>query len=227
MENLPLREVPANHPRSLKNRVIKRAFDLVWALGSLVVLSPLIAVSIIAVWLDDGCPVFFVQKRVGLHGRIFPFFKLRTMVRNAERIGAGYEIEAGDKRITRTGNFLRRWSLDELPQLLNVLRGEMSIVGPRPTLPYQVEEYNEHQRRRLEALPGLTGLAQISGRNSLSWPERIELDIEYIDNYSFWLDLKIILRTFGILGNSEVVYGQGWAKKKGDPGYKDDGETGR
>ncbi len=211
-----------NHPDKGFNRLIKRAFDIVWATCSLVVLSPLIMLSMLAVYLDDGAPVFFVQERVGKGGRLFPFFKLRTMVRNAERIGAGYEIEAGDKRITRTGSFLRRWSLDELPQLLNVLRGEMSIVGPRPTLAYQVEHYTEHQRRRLEALPGLTGLAQVSGRNSLSWPERIELDIEYIDNYSFWLDLKIIVRTFLMLGDSAVVYGRGWAKRLGDPGYRAD-----
>ena len=190
-----------------------------WASCSLVVLSPVIMLCMLAVYLDDGAPVFFVQKRVGKDGRLFPFFKLRTMVRNAERLGAGYEIDAGDRRITRTGNFLRRWSLDELPQLFNVLRGEMSIVGPRPTLAYQVETYSEHQRRRLEVLPGLTGLAQVSGRNSLSWPERIELDIEYIDNYSFWLDLRIIVRTFLMLGSSAGIYGRGWAKNQGDPGF--------
>ena len=212
------------HPGTPLNRFIKRAFDIVWALTSLVVLAPVILLCMLAVYLDDGRPIFFVQERVGLGGRIFPFFKLRTMVRNAEKIGAGYEIEAGDSRITRTGAFLRRWSLDELPQLINVLRGEMSIVGPRPTLAYQVEQYDEHQRRRLEALPGLTGLAQVSGRNSLSWPERIELDIEYIDNYSFWLDIKIIARTFLMLGDSAVVYGRGWAKRLGDPGYQDNAE---
>lgn len=210
----------SHHPRSLVNRVCKRVFDIVWSLGSLIVLSPVIALSILAVYLDDGWPVFYVQERVGLGGRKFPFFKLRTMVRNAEKMGAGYEIDANDKRITRTGNFLRRWSLDELPQLLNVLRGEMSIVGPRPTLAYQVEQYNEHQRRRLEALPGLTGLAQVSGRNNLSWPERIELDIKYIDNYSLALDLRIIAATFATIGKSAGIYGRGWAKNLGDPGYK-------
>ena len=208
-----------NHPQAPFNRLVKRAFDIAWAGCSIIVLSPLILLCMLAVYLDDGAPVFFVQKRVGKGGRLFPFFKLRTMVRNAERIGAGYEIDANDQRITRTGNFLRRWSLDELPQLFNVLRGEMSIVGPRPTLPYQTETYSEHQRRRLEALPGLTGLAQVSGRNSLSWPERIELDIEYIDNYSFWLDIKIIAKTFKVLGDSAVIYGRGWAKRSGDPGY--------
>ncbi len=208
-----------NHPQAPLNRLIKRLFDIIWAAGSLILLSPVIMLSMLAVYLDDGAPVFFVQKRIGLGGKEFPFFKLRTMVRNAERMGAGYEIDAGDKRITRTGNFLRRWSLDELPQLFNVLRGEMSIVGPRPTLAYQVEAYSEHQRRRLEALPGLTGLAQVSGRNSLSWPERIELDIEYIDNYSFWLDLQIIARTFFMLGSSAGIYGRGWAKNDGDPGF--------
>lgn len=198
------------HPQAFFNRIIKRVFDIVWSICSIVVLSPIIMVTMLAIYLDDGTPVFFVQKRVGKGGKIFSFFKFRTMVRNAERIGAGYEIESQDPRITRTGAFLRRWSIDELPQLFNVLRGDMSIVGPRPTLPYQVEQYSEHQRRRLEALPGLTGLAQISGRNKLSWPERIELDIQYIDNYSFLADLKIIFYTFFALVDGSGIYGKGW-----------------
>lgn len=202
------------------NGLVKRLFDLVWASASLVVLSPVLLLCAVAVLIDDGWPVFFVQQRVGRDGRVFPFFKFRTMVRNAEKIGAGMEIDRNDPRITRTGNFLRRWSLDELPQLVNILRGEMSVVGPRPTLAYQVAEYSEHQRRRLEVRPGLTGLAQISGRNALSWPERIELDIRYVDTYTPLLDCQIIMRTFGVLGNSEVVYGQGWAKRPGDPGYR-------
>jgi lipopolysaccharide/colanic/teichoic acid biosynthesis glycosyltransferase len=141
------------------------------------------------------------------------------MVRNAERIGAGYEIEERDPRITRTGHFLRRWSLDELPQLFNIMRGEMSVVGPRPTLAYQVETYTPHQRRRLEVRPGLTGLAQVSGRNRLTWPERIELDIHYIDHYTFWLDLVLIARTFGILLDAGSVYGEGWTRQAGGKGH--------
>jgi len=201
------------------NGLVKRAFDLLWATASLLVLWPVLAVCALAVYLDDGFPVLYVQQRVGRGGRLFPFFKFRTMVRNAERIGAGYEIEERDPRITRTGHFLRRWSLDELPQLLNILRGEMSVVGPRPTLAYQVETYTPHQRRRLEVRPGLTGLAQVSGRNRLTWPERIELDIHYIDHYTPWLDLVLIARTFGILLDAGSVYGEGWARRVGDPGH--------
>jgi lipopolysaccharide/colanic/teichoic acid biosynthesis glycosyltransferase len=198
---------------------VKRAFDLAWTGASLLVLWPVLLLCAAAVYLDDGWPVFYVQERVGRDGRPFPFFKFRTMVRNAEKIGAGYEIEEKDPRITRTGHFLRRWSLDELPQLFNILRGEMSVVGPRPTLAYQVATYTPHQRRRLEVRPGLTGLAQVTGRNRLPWPERIELDIKYIDNYTPWLDLALIARTFGILKDSGSVYGEGWARRPGDPGY--------
>lgn len=207
------------------NGPLKRAFDIAWALGSLIVLSPLLLLVALAVLIDDGWPVFYVHERVGRDGRLFPFFKFRTMVRNAHTLGAGYEIEQRDPRITRTGHFLRRWSLDELPQLLNVLRGEMSIVGPRPTLAYQVARYDPRQRRRLEVRPGLTGLAQVTGRNRLSWPERIELDIQYIDTWTFGLDLRIIARTFGVLGDSDVVYGHGWARRPGDPGYQAPGRS--
>lgn len=192
------------------NGPVKRVFDLLWAGGSLVLLSPLLAAVALWVWLDDGWPVLYVQERVGKGGRPFPFYKFRTMVRGAERMGAGYEVGADDPRITRSGRFLRRWVLDELPQLFNVLRGEMSIVGPRPTLAYQVEQYTPRQRRRLEVRPGMTGLAQVSGRNRLSWPERIELDLHYIDHYSFLLDLKIIARTVALLADAGAVYGKGW-----------------
>lgn len=196
------------------NGILKRAFDFFASLLGLIILSPVLLLCALAVYCDDGWPIFYVQGRVGRGGRLFPFYKFRTMVRNAENMGAGYEIDKNDARITRTGEFLRRWSLDELPQLLNVLRGEMSLVGPRPTLEYQVKTYDEHQRRRLEVRPGLTGLAQVSGRNSLTWTERIELDIEYIDNYTFILDLSIIWRTFGVLFKSEDIYGYGWQNKE-------------
>ncbi len=200
------------------NGPVKRAFDLVWTLASLLVLWPVMFLCALAVLLDDGWPVFYVQERVGRHGRPFPFLKFRTMVRNAERIGAGYEIEERDPRITRTGHFLRRWSLDELPQLFNILRGEMSVVGPRPTLAYQVADYSPYQRRRLEVRPGLTGLAQVTGRNRLPWPQRIDLDIRYVDSYTPWLDLVLIARTFGILRDSGAIYGEGWARRPGGPG---------
>lgn len=206
------------------NGLLKRAFDMFAAIAGLIVLSPVLLLCAAAVLWDDGWPVFYVQERVGKHGRIFPFFKFRTMVRNAEKMGAGYEIAERDPRITRSGEFMRRWSLDELPQLLNVVRGEMSLVGPRPTLEYQVRTYTPHQRRRLEVRPGLTGLAQVSGRNSITWPERIELDIKYIDNYSFWLDLKIIAATFAVLLKQDDIYGvSGMADLKGSrPGEAED-----
>lgn len=195
---------------------VKRLIDLFGATLGLVLLSPLLLLLAVVVLLDDGWPLFYVHERVGLRGRGFPFFKFRTMVKNADRMGAGYEIDANDSRITRSGNFLRKWSLDELPQLLNVVRGEMSLIGPRPTLRYQVDTYTDFQRRRLEVRPGLTGLAQVSGRNRLTWPERIELDVQYIDNYSLWLDLQILVRTVGVLARPEGIYGEGWAKRKED-----------
>jgi lipopolysaccharide/colanic/teichoic acid biosynthesis glycosyltransferase len=139
--------------------------------------------------------VFFRQRRVGRGGEEFELLKLRTMVVGAERLGAGYAVSEGDPRITRTGRVLRRLSIDELPQLWNVLRGDMSLVGPRPTLAYQVERYTPRQRRRLDVPPGITGWAQIHGRASLPWDERIELDVWYVDNRSLWLDLKILART--------------------------------
>jgi lipopolysaccharide/colanic/teichoic acid biosynthesis glycosyltransferase len=160
-----------------------------------VLVSPLLAASAAAIKLEDRGPVLFSQSRVGRGGKDFRLLKLRTMVVGAETIGAGSAVNEGDPRITRAGRFLRRLSVDELPQLWNVLRGEMSLVGPRPTLAYQVEKYTPRQRRRLEVKPGITGWAQVHGRASLPWDERIELDIWYVEHRSFWLDLKILART--------------------------------
>jgi lipopolysaccharide/colanic/teichoic acid biosynthesis glycosyltransferase len=159
------------------------------------VTSPLLLAGAAAVKLGDGGPVLYRQRRVGLRGAEFELLKLRTMVVGAEGQGAGHAVNEGDPRITRAGALLRRLSLDELPQFWNVLRGDMSIVGPRPTLAYQVERYTPFQRRRLEVKPGLTGWAQVQGRASLPWDRRIELDVWYVDNRSFLLDLKILLRT--------------------------------
>jgi lipopolysaccharide/colanic/teichoic acid biosynthesis glycosyltransferase len=145
--------------------------------------------------LEDGGPVFYRQRRVGRRGEEFELLKLRTMVVGAETMGAGWALDEGDPRITRVGRTLRRLSVDELPQLWNVVRGEMSLIGPRPTLSYQVERYSAHQRRRLEVKPGLTGWAQIHGRAALAWEDRIELDVWYVDNRSWLVDLKILLRT--------------------------------
>jgi lipopolysaccharide/colanic/teichoic acid biosynthesis glycosyltransferase len=148
-----------------------------------------------AIKLEDRGPVLYRQRRVGLEGREFELLKLRTMVVGAETIGAGWAVNEGDPRITRAGRVLRRLSMDELPQLWNVLRGDMSVIGPRPTLSYQVERYTARQRRRLEVKPGLTGWAQVHGRAALPWDERIELDVWYVEHRSPWLDLRILART--------------------------------
>jgi lipopolysaccharide/colanic/teichoic acid biosynthesis glycosyltransferase len=174
---------------------VNRAVDVALAGAGLVVASPFLAAAALATKLADGGPVLYRQVRVGRNGEDFEMLKLRTMVEGAERMGAGPAVDAGDSRITRVGSFLRRTSIDELPQLWNVLRGDMSIVGPRPTFRYQVEQYDEHQLRRLEVRPGLTGWAQVNGRAALSWPERIELDVWYVDNRSPRIDLSILLRT--------------------------------
>ena len=174
---------------------MNRAVDVALAGAGLVVASPFLAAAAVATKLGDGGPVVYRQVRVGRNGEDFEMLKLRTMVEGAERMGAGPAVDAGDSRITRVGSFLRRTSIDELPQLWNVLRGDMSIVGPRPTFRYQVEQYDEHQLRRLEVRPGLTGWAQVNGRAALSWPERIELDVWYVDNRSPRIDLSILLRT--------------------------------
>jgi lipopolysaccharide/colanic/teichoic acid biosynthesis glycosyltransferase len=160
-----------------------------------VLAAPALGLAALGIKLEDGGPVLYRQTRVGQGGRDFDLLKLRTMVVGAESRGAGYAVDRGDPRITRVGRLLRRLSLDELPQLWNVVRGEMSLVGPRPTLRYQVEQYDERQRRRLDVKPGITGWAQINGRASLPWADRIELDVWYVEHRSPWLDLKILVRT--------------------------------
>ena len=173
----------------------QRVLDVAGASLGLVVAAPFLGLAAAAIKLEDRGPVLYRQSRVGKHGREFRILKLRTMVVDAEKLGAGHAVNQGDPRITRAGAVARRLSLDELPQLWNVLRGEMSLVGPRPTLAYQVERYTPWQRRRLEVAPGITGWAQIHGRASLPWSERIELDVWYVDHASFLLDLRILLRT--------------------------------
>ena len=174
---------------------------------ALIVLLPIFGIIGILIKLDSKGPVFFVQKRAGKDGKIFKAYKLRTMVDKAVEIG-GEKISQDDLRITRVGKYLR-WGADELPQLINVFRGEMSLVGPRPTLLEQVAKYSEEHKRRLEMKPGLTGWALINGRNTLSWPEKIELDIWYIDHWSIWLDLKILFKTvWVVIFTKEGVYGE-------------------
>jgi lipopolysaccharide/colanic/teichoic acid biosynthesis glycosyltransferase len=178
-----------------RGHALNRALDVLIAGTGLAVTSPLLAVAAAAVRLEDGGPVLYRQTRVGQHGRDFELLKLRTMVVGAETMGAGYAVNRGDSRITRAGRLLRRLSIDELPQLWNVIRGDMSIIGPRPTLRYQVERYDDHQRRRLDVKPGITGWAQIHGRAELPWADRIELDVWYVEHRSPRLDLKILAKT--------------------------------
>jgi lipopolysaccharide/colanic/teichoic acid biosynthesis glycosyltransferase len=185
----------------------KRGLDIAIASSVSVVASPLLAAIAIAIKVETAGPVFFRQERVGRHGRAFEILKFRTLRVGPVRDPADYLISASDQRITRVGAFLRRWSLDELPQLWNVIRGEMSIVGPRPTLGYQVEQYDDFQRRRLEVPPGVTGWAQVSGRNALTWPERIQLDVWYVDHRSLWLDLRILAATLPTLIRPRSIYG--------------------
>jgi len=174
---------------------MNRAVDALVAGTGLVLTSPILGIAALVSKLEGKGPVFYRQTRVGKDGEDFDVLKLRSMVVGAESLGAGYAVDEGDARITRIGRILRRTSIDELPQLWNVLRGDMSVIGPRPTLRYQVEQYDEQQRRRLDVRPGLTGWAQVHGRASLPWAERIELDVWYVDHRSLRVDLAILLRT--------------------------------
>jgi lipopolysaccharide/colanic/teichoic acid biosynthesis glycosyltransferase len=190
---------------------VNRAADVALAGLGLVVTSPLLVAAGLAVKLEDGGPVFFRQTRVGKDGKDFELLKLRSMVVDAERTGAGHAVDRGDRRITRVGRLLRRTSIDELPQLWNIVRGDMSVIGPRPTLRYQVERYSERQRRRLDVRPGLTGWAQIHGRATLPWAERIELDVWYVDHRSSRVDLRILLRTpLALFGGTYKGATGGW-----------------
>jgi len=174
---------------------MNRAADVAIAGGALLLASPLLALAALAVKLEDGGPVLYRQTRVGKEGADFELLKLRTMVVGAETMGAGLAVNRGDARITRAGRLLRKLSLDELPQLWNVVRGEMSVIGPRPTLRYQVEQYDDRQRHRLDVKPGITGWAQVNGRAALPWAERIELDVWYVEHRSPLVDLRILART--------------------------------
>jgi lipopolysaccharide/colanic/teichoic acid biosynthesis glycosyltransferase len=191
-----------------------RALDVAVAVVVLAIAAPLLALAALAIRLESRGPVLYRQRRVGLGGEPFELWKLRTMVPKAETMGAGVYVLEGDPRITRVGRLLRRFSLDELPNLANVLRGEMAIVGPRPTVQEQVDRYTERQRRRLEVKPGITGWAQVNGRTSLPWPERIELDVWYVEHRSLWLDVRILAKTARMLATGHGLYSedlkQGW-----------------
>jgi lipopolysaccharide/colanic/teichoic acid biosynthesis glycosyltransferase len=188
-----------------------RLIDLTVASLALLVSSPVLLVAMIAIRIESHGSPIYRQRRIGRHGEAFEMLKLRTMVSGAEHQGAGLAVNYGDPRITRVGHILRRFSIDELPNLVNVLRGEMSIVGPRPTIQAQVDQYTPLQRRRLEVKPGITGWAQINGRASLPWHERIELDLWYVDHRTLRLDLAILLKTIRLLASGEGLY-------KGDRG---------
>ena len=178
---------------------VKRIFDIIICLISLIILVPIFIISGILIKLDSKGSIFFMQDRVGEDGKIFKVYKFRTMVLNAQKIGLGHAVKKDDPRITRIGKHLRLTGIDELPQILNVLKGEMSLVGPRPTLLYQVKQYSAWEKRRLEMKPGITSLMIVSGHNTLSWPEKIKTDIWYIDHWSLWLDLKILFKTIWVI----------------------------
>jgi len=186
--------------------MIKRALDVLISAPLTILTAPLVALLAVAVRIESRGDAIYRQVRVGQDGRLFEIYKLRTMVSGAEFTGAGLAIASGDSRITRLGTPLRRYSLDELPNLWNVLRGEMSIVGPRPTLKSQVDQYTPRQRGRLAVKPGITGWAQINGRASLPWPERIELDLWYVEHRSLALDLRILARTLGQVARGSGIY---------------------
>jgi lipopolysaccharide/colanic/teichoic acid biosynthesis glycosyltransferase len=195
--------------------VSKRALDLLIALPASLIAAPAIALACLAIRLESPGHPIYRQRRVGRDGEPFDIYKLRTMVRGAEFTGAGLAIQEGDDRITRVGGFLRRTSLDELPNLWNVLRGEMSIVGPRPTVQVQVEQYTPRQRGRLAVHPGITGWAQVNGRASLPWSERIELDLWYVEHRSLRLDLAILARTLRLVLTGHGLYkgeAGGWGR---------------
>lgn len=184
---------------------LKRGLDILGALSAIIVFSPVLIAIALAIRLTSPGPVFFVQGRLGLHGQEYQMLKFRSMVDNAERMGTGLFSYEGDPRITRVGHILRKFSLDELAQIFNVLGGSMSLVGPRPPVTYELgpwEDYTPHMRRRFDVKPGITGLAQISGRNELDWDTKVAIDNQYVDLYEkvgIWIDLKILIRTVGVV----------------------------
>jgi len=203
-------------PRSFYARYGKRAIDLTLAAVVLIAFGWLLVLIAIAIKLEDRGPVFYRQERIGMGGRPFRLTKFRSMVLGAEHKGAGILVEKNDARITRVGRIIRKLSLDELSQIFDVVRGDMSVVGPRPGLRYQAELYDELQIRRLTVRPGITGWAQVNGRNAIRWPERIRLDLEYIDRISFLLDLRIILITIPALlsGSDQIADADYWKLRR-------------
>ena len=198
----------------------RRAVDVIVSAAALAAAAPVLALAMLLIRLESPGSPIYRQRRVGLDGHEFDVIKLRTMVAGAETMGAGWAVDAGDARITRVGAVLRRTSIDELPNLVNVLRGEMSLIGPRPTLPHQVEQYTPRQRGRLAVKPGITGWAQVNGRAALPWSERIELDLQYIERRSLRLDLEILRRSVEMVVRGEGTYRGatgGWTDPPPDP----------
>ncbi|HZP95144.1 MAG TPA: sugar transferase [Candidatus Limnocylindria bacterium] len=207
--------------RPLRTPAWKRAEDLILAVPLTLLASPFLALIALAIMVESGAPVFYVDERVGLGGRKFLMIKFRTMVPGAVGQGLGRLVAASDTRITRVGAALRRWSVDEVPQILNVLKGDMSVVGPRPTYAEQVARYTPRDRGRLRVKPGITGLAQVSGRNDLTWRRRIDLDLEYIERLSPLLDLGILLRTPLVVLRGIGLYGKGGVTPDYEPDRTD------
>jgi len=177
---------------------VKRLLDIIFSVVMIVMVAPLFLIVAIAIKLESEGPVLFKQERLGYRGRIFEIYKFRSMIVNAERLGTGVYSSKGDPRVTKIGEIIRKTSIDELPQLINILKGEMSFIGPRPTLvrhPWSFDEYTEEQKRRFNVLPGVTGLAQINGRKTVPWPERMILDVQYVNDINFLLDTKIFIIT--------------------------------
>lgn len=192
-----------------KSLLLKRQIDFWIAFWSLIILLPFLALVSLAIKLDSRGPVFFRHERIGKGGKPFLIWKFRTMIEGAMDKGLGVTVAKNDSRITRKGKFLRNWGIDELPQFINVLKGEMSLVGPRATFGYQVEKYNDFQKKRLAMRPGMTGWAIIHGRNLLSWEKRIKYDVWYVENWSVGLDFKILFLTFKIVFSQKGLYGKG------------------
>ncbi|WP_240377988.1 sugar transferase [Bacillus piscicola] len=192
--------------RTFYVKFIKRVIDLILSILILILLIPLLTVISIIIKLESKGPIFFTQDRVGEHNRVFRIYKFRTMINNAENIGTGLKISGNDPRITRVGKFLRTTSIDELPQIINILKGDMSIIGPRPTIKKVVEQLSEDGKKRHVVKPGITGLAQVNGRQSLNWSEKIKYDVQYVDSLSFKLDIKILFLTILVVLKRDGVH---------------------
>lgn len=188
--------------------ILKCLVDYFAAILLVVLLSPIFLIIALTIKIDSRGPILFKQQRVGKAEKLFTIYKFRSMIPDASDMGLGLKVAQNDARITPVGHFLRRTSLDELPQLLNILKGDMSFIGPRPTLLCQVKQYNDFQKKRLLIKPGITGWAQVNGRNSLSWPERIVLDVWYVEHFSLWLDYKILLKTMRVIWVKDGLYGK-------------------